>query len=65
MSSTFTALSADDVGADIKAFLDVLGMPDHIHVENTGFVETLNYRGWRDADGGDEEFGARVDDDGD
>jgi len=39
-------------------------VPDHIHVEDTGFVEALDDVLGGDADGGDEETGAGVDDDG-
>ena len=40
-------------------------MADHIHVEDAGFVETLDDVLGGYADGGDEELGAGVDDDGD
>ena len=43
----------------------MLGVADHVHVEDAGFVETLDDVHWGDADGGDEELGAGVDDDGD
>ena len=65
MAASFAALGADQVGADVETFLHVLRVPDHVHVEHAGFVETLDHvLGW-DADGGDEEFGAAVDDDAD
>jgi hypothetical protein len=38
---------------------------DHVHVEDAGAVETVDDVLGRDADGGDEELGAGVDDDGD
>lgn len=43
----------------------MFGVADHVHVEDAGFVEALDDVFGRDADGGDEEFGAGVDDDGD
>ena len=65
MTTPFTALGTDHVCADVEAFLDVFGVADHIHIEDACFVEALNdVHGW-DADGGDEEFGAGVNDDGD
>lgn len=64
VAAAFATLGADHVGADVEAFLHVFGVPDHVHVEDAGFVEALHdVCGW-DADGGDEEFGAGVDDDG-
>ena len=64
MAAAFAALGADHVDADVEAFLNVLGVADHVHVEDTGLVEALDngFRG--DANGGDEETGAGVDDDG-
>ena len=62
VSASLAALRADDVGADVEAFLHVLGVSDHVHVEDSGFVEALDDVDWGDADGGDEEFGAGVDD---
>lgn len=64
MATAFAALGADHVGADVEAFLNVLGVPDHVHVEDAGFVEALDDGFGGDADGGDEEAGAGVDDDG-
>ena len=65
VAAAFPALGADDVGAHVEAFGNVLGVSDHVHVEDAGGVEAADDMGGRDADGGDEEFGARVDDDGD
>lgn len=52
--SSFTPLSANDVGANIETFLDVFWVADHVHVEYAGFVETVDDSFRRDADGGDE-----------
>ena len=38
---------------------------DHVHDEDAGFVEALDYMGWGDADGGDEDLCAGVDGYGD
>ena len=65
MATSFTALSADYVSANIEAFLYVLWMSDHVHVEDARGMETFDDGGGGDADGRDEEFGAGVDDYGD
>ena len=65
VASAFTALRADHVNANVEAFLHVLRVPDHVHVQDAGFVQALHdVDGW-DADGGDEEGGAGVNDYGD
>jgi hypothetical protein len=63
VAAALAALCADHVDAEVEAFLDVLGVPDHVHVEDAGFVQFLDNGFGRDADGADEELGARVDDD--
>ena len=65
VSASLAALGADHIDAHIEAFLHVLRVPDHIHVEDAGFVQALDDVDWGHADGGDEELGARVDDYGD
>ena len=63
VASSFTTLGADHVDAELEALLDVLGVADHVHVEDPGFVELVDdLLGW-DTNGGDEETGAGVDDD--
>jgi hypothetical protein len=63
VSTALATLCADHVDTELEALLDVLGVTDHVHVEDAGTVETLdNVLGW-DTDGGDEEPGAGVDDD--
>jgi hypothetical protein len=61
--STLATLGADKVDAELEALLDVLGVADHVHVEDASAVETLDDVLWWDTDSGDEETGARVDDD--
>lgn len=63
VAAALAALRADDVDAGGKALLHVLGVPDHVHVEDAGAVELLDDGLGRHADGGDEEFGAGFDDD--
>ena len=65
MTASFAALGAYHIGADVETFLDVFGVPDHVHVENAGFMEALDDVNWGDADSGYEQLGAGVDDDGD
>lgn len=63
VSSTLASLCADDVDADVEALLDVLGVSDHVHVQNTGLVELLDYVLGGHTDGGNEELCARLNDD--
>ena len=65
VSASLAALGADDVGAYVEAFGHVFRVPDHVHVEDAGGVEAADDVDGGHADGRDEEFGARVDDDGD
>jgi hypothetical protein len=63
VTASLTTLGADNVCADVDALLHVFRVPDHVHVEDAGFVELVDdFFGW-DANGGDKEFGARFDDD--
>ena len=43
----------------------MLGVSNHVHVENARFVESVDDMLWGDANGGDEELGSAVDDDAD
>jgi hypothetical protein len=63
VASALTTLCADNVDAEVEALLDVLGVADHVHVENAGLVELLDDSFGRYTDGTDEEFGTRIDDD--
>jgi hypothetical protein len=63
VSTSFTALSADDIDVEVEAFLDVLGVADHVHVQDAIGVELVDDSFGRDTDGGYEEAGAAVDDD--
>jgi len=63
VATTLTALSTDDVDTEVKALSDVLGVADHVHVQDTVAVELLdNVTRWA-SDGGDKEASAGVDDD--
>ena len=63
MSTALAALRTNHIGADVQAFLDVLRVADHVHVEDAGLMEAFDHVRWWDADGGDEELGARGNDD--
>ena len=64
VAAPFAALGTDHVGADVEAFLDVLRVAYHVHIEHAVLVEAFNDVGGWNADGGDKELGAGVDDDG-
>ena len=63
MSTTLTTLGTDDVHTGIKALLHVLGVANHVHVWDSGFVESLNDLLWWGTDGGDKERDFFCDDD--
>jgi len=63
VTATLTTLGADDIDSEVEALLDVLGVADHVHVDNAVLVELLNDVARGDTDGGNEELGARLDDD--
>lgn len=65
MATALAALGTDHIDTHVKAFAYVLGVPDHIHVEDAGLVEALDNMYWGNADGGDEELGTGVDNYGD
>jgi len=65
VAAAFAALGADHVDAGLEGLFGVFRGADHVHDEDAGGVQAGNdVWGW-DANGGDEEFGARVDGDGD
>jgi hypothetical protein len=65
VASSLTSLGTDDIASNVEALLDMLGVANHVHVENTGLVETLDDVLWWHTDGADEELGTAVDDNGD
>jgi hypothetical protein len=65
VSTALASLGADDINAEIQALLNVLGMSNHVHVENACFVESVDDMFRWDTNGGDEELGTAVDDDAD
>jgi hypothetical protein len=63
VTATLATLSADDVDTEIEAFLDVLRVADHVHVDDAVLVQLVDNRLWWHAHGRDEEFRTGVDDD--
>lgn len=62
MSTALATLRANEICTKSKALWYVLGMTDHVHVEDAVLVQTVdNSLGW-DTDSRDEELSARVDD---
>lgn len=65
MATTLATLGADQIGTKVEALLDVLGVANHVHVEDAILVETVDDGlGWH-TDGADEELRAGLDDDAD
>jgi len=63
VSTTLTTLCADDINTESKALGNVLGVTDHVHVEDTVLVELVDDGLWWHADSGNEELSAGLDDD--
>lgn len=62
MSTTLTTLCADHVNTESEALGNVLGVTDHVHVEDTVCVELVNDSlGWH-TDGGNEKLSTGLDD---
>lgn len=62
VTTSLTTLGADNINANIKGLLDVLGVTDHVHAEDAGTVELLDDGLGGDTDGGDEKAGLFLDD---
>lgn len=63
VATTFAALGADDVNAELETLLDVLDVADHVHVQNPSLLELLDDMLGGDSDSRDEQLGVRLDDD--
>jgi hypothetical protein len=61
VTATLTALTANDITAKVEALLDVLGVANHVHVDDAGLVEPLNDVLRGDADSGYEQLGTGLD----
>lgn len=62
VAATLTTLGADDIDTDVEGLLDVLGVADHVHAEDTGTVELLDNGLGGNTDGGDEKLGTTLND---
>ena len=63
MATGFTTLSADDVCTSLASLLNVLGVANHIHIQDAICVEFLHDVLGSDPDSGDKELCAAGDDD--
>ena len=63
VSTTLTTLGADDVCASVQRLLDVLGVTDHVHVEDSVAVEAVDNGSGRNTDSRDKELSAALNDD--
>jgi hypothetical protein len=57
MATSFSSLSAQNIHIEIQALLDMLRMPDHVHVQDSAGMETLYRLSRRNPDRGDEDAG--------
>jgi hypothetical protein len=62
VTATLTTLGADNINANIKGLLDVLGVADHVHAEDAGTVELIDNSLGGHTDGGDEKASLLLDD---
>lgn len=58
VTTTFTTLSTNDIRAGIEGLLDVLGVTDHVHVQDACSMESVHDSFGGHTDGRDEELSA-------
>ena len=63
VAATLAALGADDVAPQVEALLDVLGVPDHVHVDDAGLVEPVDDGLGGHTDSRNKQLSAGLDDD--
>ena len=63
VTTTLTTLGADNIDTNVERLLDVLGVTDHVHGEDTGTVQPLDDGLGGNTDGRDKELGATLDND--
>lgn len=63
VTTTLTTLCADNVNTEVEALLNVLGVADHVHVDDAVGMELVDDVLGGDTDGGNEELGTGLDDD--
>ena len=64
VAATLATLGTDEVGTEGKALGHVLGVADHVHIEDTGLVEAVDDGFGGNTDGRHEEASTGVNDDG-
>ena len=64
LSTTFSALRTDQIRTSGQALGNMLGMPNHVHVENAMLVKAVHDRPRGNSNCRDKQFRSRVDDDG-
>jgi hypothetical protein len=65
VTTSFTTLSTDDINTEVETLLDVLWVSNHVHVNDTGVVKTVdNMLRWH-TNSGNEKLSTAFDDDGD
>lgn len=62
VTTTLTSLGANDICTGIKAFLNMLRVADHVHVEDTGGMQALNNMLWWNTNCRDKELGSAFND---
>jgi hypothetical protein len=63
VATTLTTLGADNIGTKVEALLDVLGVSDHVHVEDAVLVKLLHDGARRNTDSADKQSGATFNND--
>ena len=61
LSTTFSALSTDEIRSSGQALGDVFRMPDHVHVQDTMLVKAVHDGSRGDSNSRDKQFRARID----
>lgn len=62
VATSLSSLSANDIHTSVKALLDVLRVADHVHIEDTSGMQTVNDMLWWDTNSRDKEAGFAFDD---
>ena len=65
VSTTLAALCADEIRTESKALWHMLGVADHVHVEDAMLVQSVDDGLWRYTDSRDEKLSTTIDDNAD
>ena len=63
VASSLASLGADEIDTNFEGLFHMLGMANHVHNNDAGFVELIDCPLGRNADGGDKEGCFLLDDD--